>query len=1579
MCNKKILLIIAGLLGLICVLLSFSACDLIYLSCEHRVKFVSKVIKEETCLEDGEKIYKCEYCGHEETVIVPADPNKHKWDDGTVLTQPTCTEEGSRKSTCTICGKERTVTLQPTGHTLVAIGEAHDPTCQSTGITAGAKCSKCGTVTEAQQVIEKLDHDYENDVCKYCNKQKEYNFIFVAFGQTLKTVTTTANNVSNVAPVAPQVTGYDYFGDWELTNVNGDDVTYTAKYTPINYRISYKNVEGWYNSNPESYTIEDRVVLSPAKKTGYTFKGWLYNGEKINGINVGSYGNMELTAQWEITTYTIKYENYKNNDISSYPTSYTIESETIPLGEISAVGYTFAGWQISGKTVDKIAKGTYGNLVVRANFIPYKYKVNLDSNGGKASSTVVTVDYGSNYVLPVPQREGYSFVGWFDAKDSDATDYAGANGASVNAYQLLNDITLYAHWKDLSYTVKFDSGGGSAVASQEYVYNHAFILPPSPTKQGSTFDGWYSEDGSEYTETTVVSQDVTLYAKWIESVAISDAEGLIAVASAPEQNYYLTCDIDLRGNIWTPIATFSGILDGKGFTIKNFSISSTSPSANYGFICVNNGTVKNLNFTDFTFNVSSTDKDSLNIAVVVAKNNGNVSNCKLLSGVIKIKCTDNKVTEGFTDSKQTVVGGIVGFNGKEGVVAQCSSAIDIVYQCTNTTTSTRIADTNKILYSYVGGIVGSNVGSVQHCAYLAAVQTTDYTQGNSYWGSHNADNYLYIGGLIGHNYNNGACTNCYTVVDLKTISSRGDYGRSYSRIGGLVGLNNENAAITGCYSNGTLAGGSDNGNNMGGLVGLNTDGAAVESCYSTATIDTNKAGNLGGLCGQNESVIQNSFATGNVTSTANANVGGLCGNNTSNGTLTKCFSTGDAATAGGGKAGHSIGQNSGVVFKLYHMQGTIVLKGGTYLDVCSDDGLVTPIHFTQLWNEDFLVDILYWDSEGWVIVTDESPLLEWETAVSHNFTKTVFEPDCERGGFTLYSCLDCDRLYIKDFVAALGHDYVEMQIVNPTCSTDGYTVKKCSVCGDQIEKDRVAATGHPQEQTTLKSDNGATCVSDGYYVYHCNACNNDFVVNEAAKGHSGTKVRSNVEPTCTVEGEDVYFCAVCNQEYTVKVPCAVHTWTDVAYKVPTCGIVMDDSGNITDRNPVAGNTAGVKCSVCGFVDYGCETLEPHAFELVSTLSEPSCSGAGSGIFKCTLCEYEEEQTIEQLKHSDENNDYICDVCNSLLFTDSVLSSFTHISDIDGLRAIANNLSNNYWLDADIDLSETEWVPIGTAERPFKGIFYGNNHAIKGLSLSAQDSSQSLVGGVFGYNSGWIYCITVTNFSVEVKNTDVVFGGLVAHNSGRVVNCKVTNLNTVTVEVELIVNDYNTHVTNLDGSVIGGLIGINHPTGIVENNSVTGEIAAIFINKSLVRSAKVNQFIKSLIYSTSAKTVQTVTFGGIVGVNEGDMSKCSVTSNISSVTRVIAELTWMKGKAFAYTHLYAGALVGYNSGSICECEVVAMTYNIPDSDLQENVQSIWNGSLFQIEFALYNYSKTQGIDGIVGASDKNAILTDLTIN
>lgn len=191
-----------------------------------------------------------------------------------------------------------------------------------------------------------------------------------------------------VTLAAPTRDGYEFDGWYTNAEFNGNkvtsivagttgDTTFFAKWTPVEYSITYVLEEGASNDNdnPASYTVEtDAFTLKDAVKNGYTFEGWFNGeGEKVTTVAGGATGNLELTAQFTIETYTITYHNIEGASFeTSNPTTYTVEDVfPIALNSPSKTGFNFLGWSLVENSTDYvagIAAGSKGDANFYANW-----------------------------------------------------------------------------------------------------------------------------------------------------------------------------------------------------------------------------------------------------------------------------------------------------------------------------------------------------------------------------------------------------------------------------------------------------------------------------------------------------------------------------------------------------------------------------------------------------------------------------------------------------------------------------------------------------------------------------------------------------------------------------------------------------------------------------------------------------------------------------------------------------------------------------------------------------------------------------------------------------------------------------------------------------------------------------------------------------------------------------------------------------------------------------------------------------------------------------------------------------------
>lgn len=199
------------------------------------------------------------------------------------------------------------------------------------------------------------------------------------------------------------------------------DRTYYAKWVIENYELTY-HLNGGVNP-PDvrtSYTIETAFELPKPSREHYTFGGWFDNesltGTAIASIVKGSTGEKEFYAKWTPVVYRITFETNGGTDQTEL--TYNIESETFQLPmKTKRIGYSFAGWYKDGGLTQtygtSVVKGTYGDFTLYAKWILTKYKIEYDCyHGTNPADAPMKFTIEDNVILPVPQRDNFTFVGW---------------------------------------------------------------------------------------------------------------------------------------------------------------------------------------------------------------------------------------------------------------------------------------------------------------------------------------------------------------------------------------------------------------------------------------------------------------------------------------------------------------------------------------------------------------------------------------------------------------------------------------------------------------------------------------------------------------------------------------------------------------------------------------------------------------------------------------------------------------------------------------------------------------------------------------------------------------------------------------------------------------------------------------------------------------------------------------------------------------------------------------------------------------------------------------------------------------
>ena len=221
--------------------------------------------------------------------------------------------------------------------------------------------------------------------------------------------------------------------------------------------------------------------------------------------------------------YIVKFDS---NGAKEYTNRQYEEGDLISNPPIpTRAGYTFQGWY-NGAELWSFEKDTVkSDMILVAKWKRLSYTVEFNSNGGSSVESQ-TINSGDKVTLPpTPTRENYIFVGWFDSAGEEW---------SFDNRRVTENITLTARWEACeTHTVTFNSNGGSAIAPQYIADGNKITRPNAPTKSNNAFAGWFFGDVEWDFDNGVVTQDITLVAKWnpIKTFTVTfDSNGGSAVA-----------------------------------------------------------------------------------------------------------------------------------------------------------------------------------------------------------------------------------------------------------------------------------------------------------------------------------------------------------------------------------------------------------------------------------------------------------------------------------------------------------------------------------------------------------------------------------------------------------------------------------------------------------------------------------------------------------------------------------------------------------------------------------------------------------------------------------------------------------------------------------------------------------------------------------------------------------------------------------------------------------------------------------------------------------------------------------------
>ena len=233
------------------------------------------------------------------------------------------------------------------------------------------------------------------------------------------------------------------------------------------------------------------TLNAPDAPTGFSWKGW---------------------ARTNSTTATILYSN-REQDIIVGSSSNTVNNAT--------------------------NSGTFYAIYTAATYnITYRDQNSDDTFSGTQAGAPTTHTYGTATTLKIPTREGYTFGGWFTAKNCASGAVGNTTAASLGATDYTGNITLYAKWTAKTYTVNLDNQSATTAGQTSVTATYDAAMPSIasnlPAKTNYVFDGYYSAqiggikyynaDGTSAHNWDIDVNPTTLYAHWIRLYTITIAD-----------------------------------------------------------------------------------------------------------------------------------------------------------------------------------------------------------------------------------------------------------------------------------------------------------------------------------------------------------------------------------------------------------------------------------------------------------------------------------------------------------------------------------------------------------------------------------------------------------------------------------------------------------------------------------------------------------------------------------------------------------------------------------------------------------------------------------------------------------------------------------------------------------------------------------------------------------------------------------------------------------------------------------------------------------------------------------------------
>ena len=280
---------------------------------------------------------------------------------------------------------------------------------------------------------------------------------------------------------------------------NGTNVKLYANWIANTYSIKYNanatGATGTMSNSSHTYDVSKALTANAFALHGYAFQGWATsetgsvkynNNANVVNLTTTNGGTVNLYAVWIQTIFTVRFDVQGgiSRDVESI--ALTIDDVLPDITPPLRNGYTFGGYFTSTNGSGIQYYDTDGtclistvdqNVTLYAYWEPLTYDVTLVDN-----ATTIQVQSGQDMptLASLPVKTGYIFQGYFTEQHGEGIQYYRNDGTSAHVFEEYADISLYADWKPIQYTIVFDNSTSDRGSMEpvQCTYDVSVEMPP---------------------------------------------------------------------------------------------------------------------------------------------------------------------------------------------------------------------------------------------------------------------------------------------------------------------------------------------------------------------------------------------------------------------------------------------------------------------------------------------------------------------------------------------------------------------------------------------------------------------------------------------------------------------------------------------------------------------------------------------------------------------------------------------------------------------------------------------------------------------------------------------------------------------------------------------------------------------------------------------------------------------------------------------------------------------------------------------------------------------------------------------